>query len=117
MRNQNRKDGLKERLIDYGVRIINASRELPESRAYQRIATQLLISGTSPASRYPEALRAESKGDCINKIKISLKDLRESKVWLNIIIRAKLFRTSIFESLVKETDELIAVLRISHESL
>ena len=117
MRKQNGKDGLEERLIDYGVRIIRASKELPESKACQRIATQLLRSGASPASRYAEALRATSKDDYIDKVMISLKDLRESKQWLNIIIRAELFQASIFEPLIKETDELIAVLRISHESL
>ena len=110
MNNQNKKYDLEERLIDYAVRIINASERLPESKAGKHIAGQLLRSGTSPAPNYGEAQSAESTKDFIHKIKISLKELRESKVWLKIIDRAKIIKSSSLEPLIKETDELIAIL-------
>ena len=86
------------------------SERLPESKAGKHIAGQLLRSGTSPAPNYGEAQSAESTKDFIHKIKISLKELRESKVWLKIIDRAKIIQTSLLEPLIKETDELISIL-------
>ena len=48
--------------------------------------------------------------DFIHKIKIALKELRESKIWLKIIVRAKLIQESLLESLIEESDELTAIL-------
>ena len=116
MNNQTRKYDLEDRFIDYAVRIINLSERLPESKAGKHIAMQLLRSGTSPAPNYGEAQSAESTKDFIHKIKISLKELRESKVWLKIIDRAKIIKSSLLEPLIKETDELIAILFKSVET-
>ena len=71
---------IENRLIDYAVRIINLSEQLPESKAGKHIAGQLLRSGTAPAPNYGEAQSAESSKDFTHKIKISLKELRESKI-------------------------------------
>ena len=84
MNNATRKYDLEDRLIDYAVRIINVSEQLPESKAGKHIEGQLLRSGTAPAPNYGEAQSAESSKDYIHKIKI---ELRESKIWLKIIIR------------------------------
>ena len=80
MNKTNRQYDLEDRLIDYAVRIINVSEQLPESKAGKHIAGQLLRSGTVPALNYGEAQSAESSKDFIHKIKISLKELRESKI-------------------------------------
>ena len=111
-----RKYDLEDRLIDYAVRIIHLSEQLPESKAGKHIAGQLLRSGTSPAANYAEAQSAESVKDFIHKIKISLKELRESKVWITILERTQLIRPSLLKSLIKETDELIAILFKSIET-
>ena len=58
---------------------------LPESRAGKHIAGQLIRSGTSPAPNYGEAQSAESRKDFIHKLKIALKELRESMIWLKIV--------------------------------
>ena len=110
MKNINKKFDLQDRLIDYAVRIIKLSEKLPDTKAEKHISGQLLRSGTAPAPNYAEAQSAESNKDFIHKIKISLKELRESEVWLKIIIKAKLIQISLLESLLKETDELIAIL-------
>ena len=91
--NQKKYD-LQERFIDYAVRIINISEQLPETKAGKHISSQILRSGTSPAANYGEAQNAESKADFIHKLKIALKELRETDVWLKIIVRAKLIQPS-----------------------
>ena len=105
----NNKFDLQDRLVDYAVRIIKLSEQLPESKAGRHISSQILRSGTSPAPNYAEAQSAESKKDFIHKLKISLKELRETEVWIKILIKAKLFKTSLLEPLLKETDELISI--------
>ncbi len=110
MNKKNRKYDLEDRLIDYAVRVVNVSERLSETKAGKHVAGQLLRSGTSPAPNYGEAQSAESPKDFIHKIKISLKELRESKIWLKIIVRAKLIQPSLLEPLIQESDELIAIL-------
>jgi four helix bundle protein len=69
---------LEERLIDFAVIIIGIIEVLPNSKAGNHIANQLVRSGTSPAPNYGEAQSAESRKDFIHKMKISLKELRET---------------------------------------
>ena len=102
---------LQDRLVDYAVRIIKLSESLPETRAGKHISLQILRSGTSPGPNHGEAQSAESRSDFVHKLKISLKELRETQVWLKIIAKAQMFHsTSLLEPLLKETDELIAIL-------
>jgi len=79
---ENKKYDLLERPIDFAVRIISVADALPDSKTGNHIKGQLLRSGTSPASNY-----GESRSDFIHKIKIALKELRETKVWFQIIYR------------------------------
>lgn len=102
---------LKDRLIDYSVRIIALSEALPDSKAGKHIASQILRSGTSPAPNYGEATSAESAADFIHKLKVALKELRETEVWLKVIERAGMIKPPPkLKSLIQETDELIAIL-------
>ncbi len=107
---------LQDRLIDYAVRIIKLSEKLPESKIGRHISSQILRSGTSPAPNYGEAQGAESTADFIHKLKISLKELRETEVWIKIIVRAKIMECSKLEPLLLETNELIAILFKSIET-
>ena len=81
---------LENRLIDFAVQIINVIEALPNTKAGNHIAGQLVRSGTSPAPNYGEAQSAESRKDFIHKMKIALKELRESLIWLRIIERKPL---------------------------
>jgi four helix bundle protein len=76
---------LEDRLIDFAVRIINVVEALPSSKAGNHVAGQLIRSGTAPAPNYGEAQSAESRKDFIHKMKIALKELRETLIWLTII--------------------------------
>ena len=109
--NNQKKFDLQERLIDYAVRIIKVSEQLPDTKAGKHVSSQILRSGTSSAPNYGEAQSAESRADFIYKLKIALKELRETEVWLKIIIKAKLIQPSTkLSPLLQETDELISIL-------
>ena len=101
---------LEERLIDFAVRIIRIAESLPKTKVGNHIAGQLIRCGTSPAPNYGEAQSAESRSDFIHKMKICLKELRETKVWLKMIIRASLIKPkSKLEPDIIENDELISI--------
>ena len=105
----NNPQDLENRLIEFAVRIINVIEALPDSKAGNHIAGQLVRSGTSPASNYGEAQSAESRKDFIHKMKIALKELRETLIWLRIIERKQLIESSQMTEIIKECDELIAI--------
>ena len=74
------------------------------------IAGQLIRCGTSPAPNYGEAQSAESRADFIHKIKICLKELRETRIWLIMIVRANLIKpSSKLQPLIDENNELISI--------
>ncbi len=109
MKDEKRFD-LEDRLIDFAVRIITVAGSLPKSKAGNHIAGQLIRSGTSPAPNYGEAQSAESRADFIHEMKISLKELRETLVWLKMIQRAKLVEPAAkLELLLDENNQLISI--------
>ena len=100
----------RERLIDFAVRIIRTAESLPKTRAGNHIAGQLIRCGTSPAPNYGEAQSAESRSDFIHKMKVSLKELRETRIWLLMIVKANLIKpASKLEPLINENNELISI--------
>jgi four helix bundle protein len=100
---------LEERLIDFAVEIVGVVESLPNSKAGNHIGAQLIRSGTSPAPNYGEAQSAESRRDFIHKMKISLKELRETMIWLKIIARRKLGVCESIPAVIDECNELIAI--------
>ncbi|MDT8390754.1 MAG: four helix bundle protein [Lentisphaeria bacterium] len=102
---------LADRLVDFAVAVIALSRALPNTEVGRHVASQLLRSGTSPAPNYAEAQSAESRADFIHKLKISLKELRETDIWLRIILKTDLMPDEIeISSLRDEANELISIL-------
>ncbi len=99
-------DDIQERLINFAVDIIGITSKLPRTPAGKHVAGQLLRSGTSPAPNYAEARGAESNKDFIHKLKIALKELNESNVWLEITKRSKMLTDLDLKPLYSETDEL-----------
>ena len=107
---KNKKYDLENRLIDFAVRIINIVEVLPNTRVGNHIAGQLVRCGTAAAPNYAEAQSAESRNDFIHKIKIVLKELRETSVWCKIIKYKSLVKpTEEIEALMTECDELISI--------
>jgi four helix bundle protein len=104
-----RANQLEDRLIDFAVRVIAVVEALPETKAGKHIASQLVRSGTSPAPNYGEARAAESRADFIHKLKVALKELRETLIWLKIIERKPMLPASRVGDITKECDELISI--------
>jgi four helix bundle protein len=101
---------LQERLIGFAVRILNVVESLPKTRVGNHVAGQLVRSGTSPAPYYGEAQSAESRKDFIHKMKIALKELRETLVWLSVIQRKPLVQPAEkLAPIIQENNELIAI--------
>jgi len=105
-----KKYDLEERLIDFAVAIIKFIESLPANKSAVHLGGQLLRSGTSPSLNYGEAKSGESKNDFIHKMKICLKELRESHNCLRIMHRAGIYETE-QESLdlIQECNELICI--------
>ena len=79
-------DALSDRLLEFAARVGNVVDALPNRRLGNHIAGQLVRSGTSPMSNYEEACAAESPADFVHKLGICLKELRESRGWIRLII-------------------------------
>lgn len=106
-------DVLENRLIDFAVRVMNLADALPETPVGKHIPRQLLRSGTSPAPNYAEARGAESNADFVHKLKIALKELNETSIWLRIVCRAGLKTTKLVEELIDENQQLCRILNAS----
>jgi four helix bundle protein len=105
---------LEERLLAYSVQIIRLVEALPATRAGNHVAGQLLRSGTSPLPNHAEAQAAESRADFVHKMRICLKELRESLRWLRLVARVPLVKpASKVESLLVETEELVRIFSAS----
>ena len=101
---------LEERLLDFSARIIKLVEYLPKTRAGNHIAGQIFRSGTSAYPNHGEAQAAESPKDFIHKFRISLKELRETKRWLNLIQKVPLLNNpERLNDISKETEELIRI--------
>lgn len=109
MGNEGPRFDLQDRLVDFAVRVINVVEALPESKAGKHVAGQLVRSGTSPAPNYGEAQSAESRRDFIHKMKIALKELRETQIWLQITERKQMCDPTRMSEITNECDELIAI--------
>src|SRR5438034_632497 len=106
---QMRADDLESRLIDFAVRIVNLSSRLPKTPAGKHIAGQIMRSGTSPAPNYGEARGAESTADFVHKLRIVLKELNETSIWLRVIERSHLLRKELIRDIIKENTELCRI--------
>ena len=106
---QSRADDLEERLVDFAVRIIKLAASLPKSPAGKHVAGQIMRSGTSPAPNYGEARGAESRADFVHKVRVVLKELNETSIWLRIIGRSNMLPESLIIDITVENKELCRI--------
>jgi four helix bundle protein len=100
---------IEDRLITFAVRIVMLCDNLPNSRAGNHFAGQLLRSGTAPAAHYAEARNAESNRDFIHKMKLGLKEMNESRIWLRILMEANIMPATRLEELHQECQQLCRI--------
>lgn len=110
MMNEKPKFDLENRLIEFSLIIIGIVEILPNSLTGRHLGSQLIRSGTSPAFNYAEAQSAESRKDFIHKMKISLKELRETYVCLRLIKRKPLIqKIKLIDHPIDENNQLISI--------
>jgi four helix bundle protein len=100
---------IEDHLISYAERIVKLSNNMPESKAGNHINGQLLRSGTAPAAHYAEARNAESNRDFNHKMRLGLKELNESRIWLRIIMEVDLIKTNLVSDLHQEYEALCRI--------
>ena len=105
-----KKVDLEERLVKFAVRISNLAETLPNNISGKYLSGQLIRSGLSPALNYGEAKSAESANDFIHKMKIALKELRESFIALKIIKQKRFLDVDVLvDQCTGECNELISI--------
>jgi four helix bundle protein len=100
---------IEDRLITFAVRIVALCDSLPNSRAGNHFAGQLLRSGTAPAAHYAEARNAESNRDFIHKMKLGLKEMNESRIWLRILMESNIMPAPRLQELHEECEQLCRI--------
>jgi four helix bundle protein len=108
---------LEDRLVDYACRMIDVVEALPNSRAGNYIAGQLIKCCHSPAFNYGEVQASESRADFIHKLGICLKELKECRTALKIIIKKEMIKpVTKLQDIFQETEQLIAIIAKSIET-
>lgn len=107
---------LNQRTKNFALRIIHLVESLPRSLSARVIGNQLLCSGTSVGANYRSACRSRSRSEFIAKIGVVLEEADESLYWLELLIEAKLVPESKLEALIKEANELIAIMAASRKT-
>ena len=107
---KSRSEILEDRLIDFALLVNKIIELLPDTYLGRNLSGQLIRSSTSPAFNYGEAQAASSTKDYIHKMRICLKELRETNVGLKIIDRGGLINNQeLLDTAKKECGELIAI--------
>ena len=97
-------------MLDYAARVIRLTEKMRPTPAGRYVGDQLLRSGTSPYGHHGEAEAAESRRDFVHKLKVCLKELRESRRWMRLVQKADLIsRPKLLDALLAESEELIRI--------
>jgi four helix bundle protein len=110
---ESKADALEERLVEFAVGVIPIANRLSESFSGRHIAGQIIRSGTSAAPNYAEARSAESRVDFIHKLRIAIKELNETAIWLRVITKGNLLPGMQLPGLIQECDELRRIIGAS----
>jgi four helix bundle protein len=107
----------KERTKRFALRIIKLVEALPENRTCSVIGKQLLRSGTSVGANYRAACRGKSTADVISKLSIVEEEGDESLYWMELLVEAGLVAEIRLADLMREADEIVAMVVASIKTL
>lgn len=102
-------DELSDRLLEFAARVGKVVDALPDTRLGRHVAGQLVRSGTSPGPNYEEGCAGESRADFVHKLSICLKELRESRFWIRLIVKTELLPDKKMASLLDECTQLCKI--------
>ena len=106
-------DELHQRLIRFAARSSRVAKLLPRTDEGRYISQQLMRASLSTAANYAEARGAESRADFIHKLRIVLKELNETKSWLEPIVANGLFSRDKMAAIIAENQELCWIVAAS----
>src|SRR5208282_4685986 len=101
---------LKKRTKPFTIRVINLVDRLPNSRAANIIANQLVRSGTSVGANYRAACRAKSRVDFISKLGTVEEEADETLYWMELLIESGKVKTAALANLMREAGEIVAII-------
>ena len=104
------KEEMKKRTKKFALRIIKLVESLPKGKITGVIGNQLLRAGTSVGAKYRASCRGRSKVDFISKMGIVEEEADESIYWMELLVEGKIVEYSQLESLMKEADEILAII-------
>ncbi|MBN4050187.1 four helix bundle protein [Desulfobulbus sp. AH-315-M07] len=111
---QQKGDDIAERLLDLAAEAIKLLPELVNAPSAKNLAKQLERCGPAGGANYEEARGAESPADFVHKVRVSLKEVRETRYWLRLLHRADLIdNPRRLDPLIDEAGQLIAILTAS----
>ena len=109
----NKADQIHRRLINFGARSTRVAKMLPRTDEGRYISKQLMRCGLAAAPNYAEARAAESRADFIHKLRIVLKELNETKSWLEQTVANSLFSRDKMAAIIAENQELCWIIAAS----
>lgn len=109
-------EDLRRRTKQYALRILRLVKALPNTAEGRTIRNQLIRSGTSVGANYRAVCRARSSAEFISKLGIVIEEADESAFWLELIIETKILKNNLVEPLLKETNEITAIMVSSSKS-
>jgi len=101
---------IRDRLKEFSLKILELSGMLPNSAKGKVINYQITKSGTSAYANYRASLRGRSKAEFFSKLSISVEEMDESEMWLDLIIESEILKNDFVKDLHKESIELIKIL-------
>src|SRR5689334_9802385 len=105
-------DVLERRLIDFAADILRLSSKLPKTPQGRHITQQIIRSGTAAAANYGEARGAESRADFVHKLRVAFKELNETTIWLELLVRTCPIVAENATSLIGENRELCRIIAV-----
>jgi len=107
---------LKDRTKKFAIRVVKMCRALPRSEEARIIRQQVLRSATSVAANYRAVCRARSRAEFIAKIGIVVEEIDETAFWLELLVDLELVSAQRMVGLMRETNELLAIMAASQHT-
>lgn len=99
-----------DRTKQFALQVIALYGEVPKSDVGKVIGRQMLRSGTSVGAHGREAFRSRSNAELISKLEVALQEIDETMYWMELLIEAKVMQPDRIQPVLKEADEVTAVI-------
>lgn len=104
---------LKVKSTDFAIRIVRLYQYLTLQKNEYVLSKQILRCGTNPGAMVREAVNAESGVDFVHKLGMAQKEIGETQYWLEILHRTDYITLIEHDSLYKDAEELMKMIRSS----